>query len=153
MLSKMTMQKNIGGILMEHKITVGLSTIHKREGTIRGTYTYSGSNDSLDYLLSTPEVLDIIIEASTKMLDPLLPAGYITIGKYIELSHEQPTLTLTGGTISTILTVTEISGNKIYLDFSCHDEIGLICRGLYERAIVDREKLMESTYRRAQSKM
>jgi predicted thioesterase len=103
--------------------------------------------------LSTPEVLDIIIEASAKMLDPLLPTGYITIGKYIELSHEQPTLTLAGGTISTILTVTGISGNKIFLDFSCYDEIGLICKGLYERAIVDREKLMESTYRRAQSKM
>lgn len=138
---------------MEHKITAGLSTIHKREGSIRNTYAYSGSNDSLDYLLTTPEVLDIIIEASTKMLDPLLPTGYITVGKYIELSHEQPTLTLTGSTISTILTVTEISGNKIFLDFSCHDEIGLICKGIYERAIVDKEKLMESTYRRAHSKM
>lgn len=139
--------------MIEHKITVGLSSIHKREGTIRGTYAYSGSNDSLDYLLSTPEVLDIIIEASVKMLDPLLPSGYITVGKYIELSHEQPTLTLTGESISTIITVTKISGNKIFLDFSCHDEIGLICKGIYERAIVDKEKLMESTYRRAQSKM
>jgi len=138
---------------MEHKITAGLSAIHKREGTVRCTYTYSGSNDSLDYLLTTPEVLDNIIEAAAKMLDPLLPNGYITVGKYIELSHEQPTLTLTGHAISTILTVTEITGNKVFLDFSCHDEIGLICKGKYERAIVNKEKLMESTYRRAQSKM
>lgn len=139
--------------MIDHKITVGLSKIYKKEGSVRGTYAYSGSNDSLNYLLSTPEVLDIIIEASSNMLDNLLPAGYITVGKYIELSHEQPTLTLTGGTISTILTVTKISGNKIFLDFSCHDEIGLICKGTYERAIVEREKLMEATYRRAQSKM
>lgn len=139
--------------MMHHKVTVGLSSINKREGSIRGIYAYSGSNDSLDYLLSTPEVLDIIIEASVKMLDPLLPHGYITVGKYIELSHEQPTLTLTGGSISTILTVTKISGNRIFLDFTCHDEIGLICKGTYERAIVEKEKLMESTYRRAQSKM
>jgi predicted thioesterase len=139
--------------MIEHKITVGQSAIYKKEGSIRGSYINSGSNDTSNYLLSTPEVLDIIIEASTKMLDNLLPAGYITVGKYIELSHEQPTLTLTGGTISTILTVTKISGNKIFLDFSCHDEIGLICKGIYERAIVEREKLMEATYRRAQSKM
>lgn len=139
--------------MIEHKITVGQSAIYKKEGSIKGSYINSGSSDTLNYLLSTPEVLDIIIEASTKMLDNLLPAGYITIGKYIELSHEQPTLTLTGGTISTILTVTKISGNKIFLDFSCHDEIGLICKGIYERAIVEREKLMEATYRRAQSKM
>lgn len=138
--------------MVKHNITAGLSTIHKREGTVREKYIYSGSSDSLDYLLSTPEVLDIIIESSVKMLDPMLPTGYITVGKYIELSHEHPTLTLTGGAITTILTVTEVSGNRIFLDFSCYDEIGLICKGLYERAVVNREKLMESTYRRAQSK-
>lgn len=138
---------------MEHKIRVGLSTIHKREGTLQGMYSQSGSNDSLDYLLSTPEVLDIIIEASAQMLDPLLPNGYITVGKYIELSHEQPTLTLTSEAISTVITVSKISGNKIFLDFSSHDEIGLICKGTYERAIVDREKLREATYKRAQSKI
>ncbi len=138
---------------MEHKIIVGLSTIHKKEGSMRGTRVYSGTSDSLDYLLTTPEVLDIIIEAASNMLDSLLPAEYITVGKYIELSHEQPTLTLTGGTISTILTVTKIAGNKVFLDFACHDEIGLICKGTYERAIVDKKKLMESTHRRAQSKL
>jgi predicted thioesterase len=145
--------KRGGKIMIEHKITVGLSAIHKKEGSMRGTYVNTSSNDTLNYLLSTPEVLDIIIEASTNMLDKLLPAGYITVGKYIELSHEQPTLTLTGGSISTILTVIKISGNKIFLDFACHDEIGLICKGTYERVIVERGKLMESTYRRAQSKM
>lgn len=139
--------------MIDHKIVVGLSTIYKKEGSITGAQTYSGNSDSLSYLLSTPEVLDIIIEASSKMLDNLLPTGYITVGKYIELSHEQPTLTLMGGTISTVLNVTKISGNKILLDFSCHDEIGLICKGIYERAIVDKEKLMEFTYRRVQNKM
>ena len=139
--------------MIDHKINVGLSMIYKKEGSTRNEYTYTRNNDSLNYILSTPEVLDIIIEASTNMLDKLLPAGYITIGKYIELSHEQPTLILTGGSISTILTVIKISGNKIFLDFACHDEIGLICKGTYERVIVERGKLMESTYRRAQSKM
>lgn len=138
--------------MINHRITVGLSSIYKKDSTSGGTYAFSGNN-GLDYLLSTPEVLDIIIEASTKMLDPLLPEGYITVGKYIELSHEQPTLTLTGGSISAILTVAEVKGNKIYLDFSCHDEVGLICKGIYERVIVDKEKLMENTYKRAQSKM
>lgn len=139
--------------MIEHKITVGLSAIYKKEGSMRGAYVNSGSNDSLNYLLSTPDILDIIIEASSNMLDKLLPVGYITVGKYIELSHEQPTLTLTGGCISTILTVTKVSGNKVFLDFACHDDVGLICKGVYERAIVEKEKLMESTYRRAQSKM
>lgn len=139
--------------MIDHRITVGLSAIYKKESSGGGTFNNSGANDTLNYLLSTPEVLDIIIEASCSMLDNLLPAGYITVGKYIELSHEQPTLTLAGSTISTVLTVTKITGNKVFIDFSCHDEIGLICKGIYERAIVGREKLMEATYKRAQSKM
>lgn len=139
--------------MIDHRITVGLSAIYKKESSGGGTFNNSGANDTLNYLLSTPEVLDIIIEASCSMLDNLLPVGYITVGKYIELSHEQPTLTLAGSTISTVLTVTKITGNKVFIDFSCHDEIGLICKGIYERAIVGREKLMEATYKRAQSKM
>lgn len=139
--------------MLNHKITVGLSATYKKENAMRGTYTYSRGNDSLDYLLTTPEVLDIIIEASSNMLDPLLPHGYITVGKYIELSHEQPTLTLTGGSISTTLTVKEINGNRIFLEFLCHDAHGLICKGIYERAIVNKEKLMEVTYKRAQAQM
>jgi len=139
--------------MIDHKIIVGLSTIYKKEGSMHGNLSYSGSKGKLDYLLSTPEILDIIIEASNEMLDPLLPNGYITVGKYVELSHEQPTLTLVGGTISTIMTVTEIIENKIYLDFACHDEIGLVCKGKYQRAIINKDKLIEITYRRVQNKM
>ena len=70
--------------MIDHRISVGLSTIFKKEGSVRKPYAFSGTNDSLNYLLSTPEVLDIIIEASSNMLDGLLPQGYITVGKYIE---------------------------------------------------------------------
>lgn len=139
--------------MFDHKIIVGLSTIYKKEGSLLETLSSSGTAGTLNYLLTTPQIMEIIIEASYKMLDPLLPDGYITVGKLIELSHEQPTLTLTGGTISVILTVTKIDGNKIYLDVACYDDIGLICKGMYERAIVNKDSLMEATYRRAQSKL
>ncbi|MFA9422176.1 MAG: thioesterase family protein [Sedimentibacter sp.] len=139
--------------MIEHKIVKGLSTTHKSEGGMHNTLYSSRPTGELNYLLSTPEILEIIIEASYKMLDPLLPTGYTTVGKYIELSHEQPTLTLLGGKISTTMTVTEVIGNKVSLDFTCHDEIGLICKGRYERFIVNKDKLMEATSKRAQSKM
>lgn len=139
--------------MFDHKIIEGLSTIYKKEGSGIETLSSSGTSGTLNYLLTTPQIIEIIIEASYKLLDPLLPDGYITVGKYIELTHEQPTLTLVGGTISAILTVTKIDGNKIYLDVACYDEIGLICKGMYERAIVNRDRLMEITYQRAQSRM
>lgn len=139
--------------MFDHKIMVGLSTIYKKEGNLLETLSSSGTTGTLNHLLTTPEIIEMIIEASYKMLDHLLPDGYVTVGKYIELSHEQPTLTLVGGIISTVLTVTKIDGNKIYLDVTCYDDIGLICKGTYERAIVNRDSLMEAAYKRFQSKM
>ena len=139
--------------MFNNEIIEGLSTIYKKEGSMFETLSSSGNTGTLNYLITTPQIMEIIIEASYNMLDPLLPAGYITVGKYIELSHEKPTLTLCGGTISVILTVSKIDGNKVYLDVVCHDDIGLICKGMYERAIVNKDKLMEDAYRRAQTKM
>ncbi|MDF2949863.1 MAG: hypothetical protein K0R07_1907 [Sedimentibacter sp.] len=138
--------------MFDHKIIVGLSTIYKKEGSMLETLSSSGTIGSLNYLLTTPQIMEIIIEASSNMLDPLLPDGYITVGKFIELSHEHPTLTLTGGIISVIVTVTKIDGNKIYLDVAGYDDVGLICKGMYERAIVNKNSLMEATYKRAQNK-
>lgn len=138
--------------MFEHKIIVGLSSIYKKEGSMLETLSSSGTVNSLNYLLTTPQIMEIIIEASSNMLDSLLPDGYITVGKFIELSHEHPTLTLTGGAISVVLTVTKIDGNKIYLDVAGYDEVGLICKGMYERAIVNKNSLMEATYKRAQNK-
>jgi fluoroacetyl-CoA thioesterase len=139
--------------MFTHNIIVGLSTIYKKEGNLLETLSSSGTTGTLNHLLTTPEIMEMIIEASHRLLDHLLPDGYVTVGKYIQLSHEQPTLTLVGGVISTILTVTKVDGNKIYLDVACYDDVGLICKGTYERAIVNRDSLMEAAYRRFQSKM
>lgn len=137
--------------MFDNRIIEGLSTIYKKE--VGMLNTSSEVIGALDNLLTTPQIIEVIIEASYKMLDPLLPNGYVTVGKYIELTHNNPTLTIMSGSISVVLTVTKLDGNKIFMDVACYDEIGLICKGIYERAIVDKEKLMESTYRRAQIKM
>lgn len=139
--------------MFDNRIIEGLSTIYKKEGSILETLSSAGTTGSLNHLITTPQIMEIIIEASYSMLDPLLPEGYITVGKHIELSHEKPTLTLGGGTISAVLTVSKIDRNKIYLDVACYDDIGLICKGMYERAIVNKDILMESAFRRAQSKI
>mgnify|MGYP000859423374 CR=1 FL=1 len=136
--------------MVEHKIYEGISSTFKKEETLRHFLPSSGADRALNYLLSTPQIIEMIIEASATMLDPLLPREYITVGTHIELSHEQPTLVLAGGTITVKLTVVKIHGNRINLDIECYDENGLICKGKYERAIVNKEKLRVTSYKRAQ---
>lgn len=132
--------------MINHKITEGLSTIYKYEGPLTNSL-FGESGGILDYLVSTPAIMAIIIEASASLLDTRLPEGYITVGKDIELSHDKPTII--DGTISIVLTVTKVAGEKIFLDVSGHDNFGQVCRGKYERVIVSQSELMESAYRRA----
>ncbi len=123
--------------------------IYKYEGPVMNSLSGTGSGGILDYLISTPTIMAIIIEATTKLLDSRLPEGYITVGKNIELSHDKPTII--DGTVSIVLTVTKVDGDRIFLDLSGHDDFGQVCRGKYERVIVDQSMLMESAYRRAHS--
>lgn len=131
--------------MVNHKIREGLSTTFEKKTSTGDAYISNSS--TIDYLLSTPALLTMIIDASCKMLDPLLPEEYITVGKNLELSHENPTLI--GEIIKLKITVVKIINNTIYLEFEGHDSHGIFCKGKYERAIVNREKLIEIAYHRS----
>ena len=129
--------------MLEHKIFEGLKSSYEQE--IEIIHSIPGE---LDYLLSTPQIVKLIILASAKMLDPLLPEQYITIGTHLDLYHEQPTLVMEEGAIRVELTVAKIEEDHIWLDVECFDKVGRVSRGKYERAIVDKERLRFSTYER-----
>jgi fluoroacetyl-CoA thioesterase len=135
--------------LVEHKIIPGLSTIYTREAGHGDVLPASSAAGIMDFLVSTPAVLTMAIEATRDLLDPLLPEGYITAGKHIELSHERPTLI--GETITLVITVFEVKGESIFLDIMGHDSTGVICKGKYERSIVNRDHLIDIAYKRAKS--
>lgn len=135
--------------MIEHKITAGLSTIFSKEVGHSDTLPVKGSSGIMDYLISTPGILTMVIHASSEMLDPLLPSGYITVGKNIDLSHERPTLI--GETISLVITVTKVKGESVFLDISGHDATGVVCKGTYERSIVDMNHLLDIAHKRAKN--
>ncbi len=136
--------------MVDHKIVPGLSTIVTKEVNGSDTLPTAGSSGIMDFLISTPAILTQVIKASSDMLDPLLPDGYITVGKNVDLSHERPTLV--GETISLIITVIKVKGETIILDLAVHDTIGIICRGTVERSIVDKNHLIDIACRRADNK-
>jgi len=135
--------------MINHTIITGLSTIYKKEGGTSDALPSNTSSGILDYLVSTPAILAMVIEASRELLDPLLSDGYITVGKNIELSHERPTLL--GETITLIITVTKVKGESVFLDIQGHDSTGIICRGTYERCIVEKDHLIDIAYSRAKN--
>ena len=131
--------------MVEHKIVKGISIIYKREVNATDTATYT-SHGALDNLLSMPAIISMVIEASIKLLDPLLPESYLTVGGRIEMIHEKPTLI--GESVNLVVTVEEVQGNRIRLDVAVHDPVGVIARGKHDRFIVKGDELMESAYNR-----
>jgi predicted thioesterase len=83
---------------------------------------------------------------SGKMLDPLLPNDFITVGKNVHLEHNHPTLI--GEIIKIKTTVEKIEDHKIYLDIEVSDAYGICCSGKYERTIINKNKLLEIAYHR-----
>ena len=130
---------------MKTKITKGMSIIYKREVTA-GDTSKDYSSSALEFLLSTPGIVHMITEASVKLLDHLVPDGYITVSGKIDISHMNPTMV--GEKVNVIITVEDIDDQKILLDVKVHDSVGLIAFGQHERFIVDSSKLMENAYKR-----
>lgn len=134
--------------MIDHKIVVGLSTLYKKGGSWFTAEPVPGARGILEHLISTSSLIAMIIEASSGLLDPLLPDEYITIGKKIELSNVSPALL--DSTVTIKVKVVDVSDNRIYLEVTGEDEFGEICKGKYERVIVNKGDLLNSAYERAE---
>ncbi len=128
-----------------HKIEEGMVTEIRKITNPQDATETSGSME-LSYLVSTPSIIHLIINASSRMLNDLLPPEYITIGTRLEISHENPTLV--GETINIRIKVTRVINNKVLLEFEGNDSVGLFCKGEYERYIVKKDRLLQSAYAR-----
>ena len=131
--------------MIEHRIEVGL---------VNDFMKVTGPNDAakgpgteeLYYLVSTGAVLDRVIEGSGQMLDKLLPKEYTTVGTYIEIFHEQPTLV--GEPINVRARVDRVENSRIFLSIEGFDTSGRVFMGKYERHIVNKNRLMQHAYDR-----
>lgn len=133
--------------MIKYEIKSGLSTTYTKEAHVSNTIFPSGTSGGiLDYLVSTALIIEQVMELSSEMLDSMLPDNYITVGKSIELTHENATLI--GEAITFNLLVTKVEEESIFLDITVSDSVGIICRGKYERAIVNKEELINNAYKR-----
>lgn len=131
--------------MIEHKIKEGMSITFEKEIRDRDTIGDYGAT-ALDYLMSTPSMVAILISASAKLLNPLVPEGSVTVGGSVEVRHEQPTLL--GEKVWMVVTVKEVNGDRISLEFVANDKSGVIARGRHERFVVNGEDVLDAAYKR-----
>jgi fluoroacetyl-CoA thioesterase len=131
--------------MIEHGIKEGMSIFFDKEVDSSDTAAAYGSK-ALDFLLSSPALVGMLINASAELLDPLVPQECVTVGNSVELYHEKPTLL--GENVRLVVTVKTVAGDKISLEFIAYDKVGVIARGKHERFVVLGEDVLDSAYER-----
>ncbi|MBF4695709.1 thioesterase family protein [Fusibacter ferrireducens] len=127
------------------KIEVGKSMVIQRKIMEEDTSLNYGSG-KIENLFATPRLVALMIEASSMLVDNMLPEGFVSVGKHIEVDHFKPTML--GGTVSVAVKVLESSEDKLTLSMEAYDEIGKIGEGKHVRYIVNQKKLQERAYLR-----
>ena len=84
---------------------------------------------------ATPMLVRDIELASRELLLQHLDPGEDTVGTRIELDHLAATLL--GMPVEIKVTVTEVAGRAVALDFEGRDSVDAICRGKHRRFVVD----------------
>jgi fluoroacetyl-CoA thioesterase len=83
---------------------------------------------------STPAMSGLMEMTSHRALEGHLPEGQTTVGYEVHVRHLAPAAP--GSTVVVTSRLTEVKGNKLYFDVSCHQGETLIGSGTHKRAIV-----------------
>lgn len=119
-------------------ITVGLSR------TVRHTVDHADTTgnhlpDDIEPLLSSSGLVNLGIRTAVELIDPLLPEGFISIGKSSRVTHEHPSVL--GATLTLTLTVIEFDGYHVTTRLVASDETGVVGTGAHVRSIVNKHWL------------
>ena len=105
--------------------------------------------DDVQSLLSSPGLASLMIQASSALVDPLLPDGFMSVGKSVTLTHEHPSVV--GATVNLTVTIAEFDGYHLTLSMEARDESGLIGSGSHVRSIVNKRWLQIRIHHRLES--
>lgn len=95
--------------------------------------------DDIEPLLSSSGLINLTINTAVELVDPLLPDGFLSIGKSSSVSHEHPSVL--GAHLSLTVTIVAFDGYHITLRVVASDETGMVGRGMHVRSIVNKHWL------------
>ena len=100
-------------------------------------------------VLATPALVAYMENTASRLLDPVLPAPYISVGSFIRLEH------LSAATInepfSCEATITTAEGREVTFSISAFTSNKELGRAEHKRIVVNREKFLEKVHYRSES--
>lgn len=123
---------------MEFNLKVGLAAEVKEMVTPDNTAKKYGSG-SID-VYATPAMIGLLENASLSAVDPLLPAGFSTVG--ISLNVKHMAATPIGMEVTAKAELIKVDGKKLTFKVEAFDGKDKIGEGEHERFIVELSKFM-----------
>ncbi len=92
----------------------------------------------LPTVLATGYLVGIVEWACMEALQRHLDESESTLGVYVDLSHDAPTLP--GATVSIDVTLSAVEGRSLTFDVRAFDDNGPISAGTHRRGVIDRDR-------------
>ena len=92
-------------------------------------------------VLSTPQLLQLVEDASMQCLAPLMDADEISLGTHVDIAHLSATPV--GLIVRTEVEIIKVDGRRVEFAFSTFDEREKVADGTHERYVTTREKFKE----------
>ncbi len=126
-------------------IDVGKEYILQKKVTEKDTSLNYGSG-KIEDLFATPRLVAMMVEASSKLIDDMLPEDFISVGKHVEVDHFKPTRI--GSTVSVKVKVIDATKVRVTLSMEAFDEVGKIGEGTHVRYLVNHSSLEQRALER-----
>jgi fluoroacetyl-CoA thioesterase len=124
---------------MREKIDVG-RTYQSQSRVEEWMTAEKAGNRGVD-VLSTPQLLQFVEDASMQCLAPLMDANEISLGTHVDIAHLSATPV--GLIVRTEVEIIKVDGKRVEFAFSTFDEREKVADGTHERYITTREKFKE----------
>ena len=92
-------------------------------------------------VLSTPQLLQLVEDASMQCLAPLMEPNEISLGTHVDIAHLSATPV--GLIVRTEVEIIKVDGKRVEFAFSTFDEREKVADGTHERYVTTREKFKE----------
>ncbi|MCG9968054.1 thioesterase family protein [Pelotomaculum terephthalicicum JT] len=101
-------------------------------------------------VFATPAMVALMEKAALSSVDPLLDAGYTTVGTKIEVKHMAATPM--GMNVTATSRLVEVNGKRLLFNIEVKDEVDLVGTGVHERFIVELAGFIKRVEGKAASK-
>jgi len=133
---------------MDFNLKAGMSARVERIVAEKDTAVAFGSGEVS--VFATPMMIGIMENAALQAVDSSLPEGYATVGTHLDVRHLAATPV--GMSVYATAELVEIDGKKLKFRIEAFDEQEKIGDGWHGRYIIQTDKFLEATRKKAEGK-